>query len=224
VPAADASLKSPAAARNLLTRLQERREVHLRDFTRVQSGLATLEEGIRLAPEVTRAIEDLQGELFRALTSTLETNLSIALQEVLEQPIVFKAKPVIRRNQVEIDFYIERGGQPEDIMRGQGGSVANILSVGLRIFALTTLDPALHRRFLLLDEQDCWLKPDLVPRLVKIIHDAGKALQFQVILISHHDVGALRQYADRIYSFTPDTGEGVQVTREDSARHSDPED
>lgn len=209
------TLQPPTGARTLLTRLQERRDAQLRALARVRQELAEVEDGIRLAPEVSKAIEALQGELFRALTAALETNLSIALQEVLEQPIVFKARPVIRRNQIEIDFCIERSGQPEDIMRGQGGSVANILSVGLRIFALTTLDPALHRRFLLLDEQDCWLRPDLVPRLVKIVHDAGKALGFQVILISHHDVAALRPYADRIYSFRPDAGDGVQVTRED---------
>ena len=213
--------KAPTAARAFLIRLQERHHAHLREQTRVLEDLAVVEAGIRLAPAVTAAIEALQGELFHALTSALEHNLSIALQEVLEQPIVFKARPVIRRNQVEIDFLIERGGNPEDIMRGQGGSVANVLSVGLRIFALTTLDPALHRRFLLLDEQDCWLRPDLVPRLVKIIHDAGKALGFQVILISHHDVAALRSYADRIYTFTPDTGDGVQVNLEGAAPHPD---
>jgi ABC-type glutathione transport system ATPase component len=213
--AAETSLKPPAGARTLLTRLQERRDLQLKAFTRIQNELAATDEGIRLAPEVSKAIEALQGELFRALTSALETNLSIALQEVLEQAIVFKARPVVRRNQLEIDFCIERSGQPEDIIRGQGGSVANVLSVGLRIFALTTLDPALHRRFLLLDEQDCWLRPDLVPRLVKIVHDAGKALGFQVILISHHDAAALRPYADRIYTFTPDAGDGVLVTRED---------
>src|SRR5262245_17010348 len=109
-----------------------------------------------------------------------------------------------------MSFHIERNSQPEDIMKGQGGSVANILSVGLRMFALTTLDPAVHRRFLVLDEQDCWLRPDLVPRLVKIVHDAGRALGFQVLMISHHDVSAFEQYASKLYQFIP-TVDGVQV-------------
>ena len=42
---------------------------------------------------------------------------------------------------------------------------------------------------------------DNVPRLVKIVHNAGEALGFQVIMISHHDVAAFRQYADKIYRF-----------------------
>jgi ABC-type glutathione transport system ATPase component len=194
-----------------MTRLQDRRDGHLRDQERLTLELEEVKERLRRAPKVTEALDTLQGELFRTLTAVLEEKLTIALQEVLEQPIAFKAKAEIRRNQIEIDFSIERSGQPEDIMKGQGGSVANVLSVGLRIFALTTLDPKVHRRFLLLDEQDCWLRPDLVPRLVKIIHDAGEALGFQVILISHHDVGPLREYADKVYSLRPDVGQGVVV-------------
>ena len=89
--------------------------------------------------------------------------------------------------------------------------MANILSVGLRMFALTTLPEERHRRFLVLDEQDCWLRPDLVPRLVKIIRDAGRALGFQVILISHHDLAAFDRYADRIYRFSPKEDGEVRV-------------
>ncbi len=69
------------------------------------------------------------------------------------------------------------------------------------MFALATLDPEKHRPFLVLDEQDCWLQPALVPKLVKIIHDASRALGFQVMLISHHDPAHFAAYADRIYRF-----------------------
>ena len=54
------------------------------------------------------------------------------------------------------------------------------------------------------------LHPELVPRLVKIVHQAGRALGFQVLMISHHDVSIFEQYADRIYRFTP-TPDGVRV-------------
>ena len=54
-----------------------------------------------------------------------------------------------------VDFWVERNGNPEDIMRGQGGSVNNILSVGLRLFALTTLDEQKHRRFLSIPSCRC---------------------------------------------------------------------
>ncbi|HMP60510.1 MAG TPA: hypothetical protein PKD86_14270, partial [Gemmatales bacterium] len=109
---------------------------------------------------------------------------------------------------------IERGGQEEDIMKGQGGSVANVLSVALRLYAIATLDPRSHRRFLVLDEPDCWLRPDLVPRLVRIVKEAAQRLGFQVLLISHHDVDLFSAAADRVYRLTP-TATGASVTGRD---------
>lgn len=105
-------------------------------------------------------------------------------------------------------------------MRGMGGSVANVLSVGLRLFALTTLDEQEHRRFLVLDEQDCWLRPDLVPRFVRIIYEAAKALHFQVLMISHHDQSVFQGYADRIIRLNPGPdGVTAQVVSEKAPHH-----
>ena len=160
---------------------------------------------------MTAALEQLGDQLFRQLLSVVEDKLTIALQEILEQPIKFRAEADFKRKAATVEFSIERDGNQEDILRGQGGSVANILSVGLRLFALTTLDEQHHRRFLVLDEQDCWLRPDLVPRLVKIVHDAGKALGFQVLMISHHDVATFDRFAEKIYQFIPRGSDGVEV-------------
>jgi ABC-type glutathione transport system ATPase component len=158
--------------------------------------------------------------LFQELLAIVETNLTVALQEILEQPLRLKAKTEFKRDMAAVEFCIERDGEEEDILRGQGGSVANILSVGLRMFALTTLDAAEHRRFLVLDEQDCWLRPDLVPKLVKMVRDAGRALAFQVLMISHHDVAIFERYADKIYQFLP-AGDGSVNVREVGAAASE---
>ena len=89
--------------------------------------------------------------------------------------------------------------------------VPNVLSVGLRMLAITTLDEKRHRRFLVLDEQDCWLHPDLVPKLTKIVSEAGTRLGFQVLMISHHDVNQFVRHADRVYRLSPDRGDGVGI-------------
>ena len=90
-------------------------------------------------------------------------------------------------------------------IRDRGGSVQNILSVGLRLFALASLSQE-HRGFLVLDEQDCWLRPELVPKLVQIVHQAGHELGFQVLMISHHDTRLFDDHADKMY--TMDNKEG----------------
>ena len=176
---------------------------------------------LQIEGDVSRALDQLSDQLFGNVIKLLEEKLTIALQEVLEQPIALKVECRYLRGSAAIEFHIERDGSREDIMKGQGGSVANILSVGLRMFALTTLDAKQHRRFLVLDEQDCWLSPDLVPRLVKIVHDAGSALDFQVLMISHHDLTAFERYADRIYRFVPGpSGIEVEVWDPDPGRPS----
>jgi len=196
-------LPSPQHLRDRMVQLVGHRSRHAAELKTAERDLQAARAYLAIAPKVDEALEKLSQKLFDDLVGVLEEKLTIALQEVLEQPIELRATPEFQRGGASVRFHIERDGEEEDIMRGQGGSVANVLSVGLRMFALTTLDPKQHRMFLVLDEQDCWLRPDLVPKLVKIIHDAGKALGLQVLLISHHDSEVFHQYADKIYRFTP---------------------
>lgn len=188
-----------------------RRHERERDAAKVRERLDEIASYLTVADKVTGALEALSDRLFRDLLKVVEENATIALQEVLEQPIRLRADAQFKRNMASVEFWIEREGQKEDVYKGQGGSVANILSVALRMFALTTLDPARHRRFLVLDEQDCWLRPDLVPKLVKIVQEAGKALGFQVLMISHHDLATFERYADKIYQFVPLMGGATEV-------------
>lgn len=212
---AEKTIRSPQEARNRQTKLAAFKEQNERDLAAVRSELEEIRKYLALSERVTEALDSLSQQLFRELLDVIEHKLTIALQEVLEQPIALKSGVDWKRNAASVDFWIEREGNKEDIMKGQGGSVANILSVGLRLFALTTLDESRHRRFLVLDEQDCWLHPDLVTPLVKIIHEAGRALNFQILMVSHHDSDLFRGYADRVYRLVSHGEKGVRVTLDD---------
>lgn len=207
----DCELPSPAALRLRANQLiwlrndRQQRQVLLSD------ELQRVRDYLGISDKVTLALDALNQQLFKQLLTMVEEKLTIALQEVLDQPISFHAGVDFKRGVSVVDFWIERDGNVEDVYRGQGGSVANILSVGLRMFALTTLNPSEHQRFLVLDEQDCWLRPEIVPKLVKIVHDAGTALNFQVLMISHHDTLLFEKYADKMYRLTPGTNGAVHV-------------
>jgi hypothetical protein len=205
---------SIVTARSIFDRLDGRRRELLAEEQRHSARLIELKRYLELAPSVDIALERLGQAMFGQIAETLERTLTLSLQEVLGQAVSLKVTQEFKRGAATLKFHLERDGEPEDIMRGTGGSVANILSVGLRIFALAKLDKRIHRPFLVLDEQDCWLSPDLVPRLVKIIQDAGRTLGIQVILISHHSSALFERYADRIYRFTPGS-DGVNVERFD---------
>lgn len=210
---AEPVLRPAADVRRRVDRLLYCRDEKQSRSIKLAHDFDVLNAYLKIAGDVTVALENLNEQLFQELLAIVENNLTVALQEILEQPLRLKAKTEFKRDMAAVEFCIERDGEEEDILRGQGGSVQNILSVGLRMFALTTLDPARHRRFLVLDEQDCWLRPDLVPKLVKMVHDAGRALGFQVIVISHHDIAVFERYADKIYQFLP-VGEGTVEVRE----------
>jgi len=209
--ASSAPLTAPADARRRLDRLVGKREDRVAGSRRLASRFHELNSYLATADQVTDALETLSERLFQQLLSVVQEKLSIALQEILEQPIQLRAQAEFKRQMASVEFWIDRNGNREDVLKGQGGSVANVLSVGLRMFALTTLDSKQHRRFLVLDEQDCWLRPDLVPRLVKIVHEASQALGFQVLMISHHDVALFERYADRIYQFGLNAEGEIQV-------------
>lgn len=199
-------LKSPEKLRKSIDKLKWQQQQLARQNAATTKKLKSLLDYLGLADQVSDALDVLSQKLFEEILGVLEDKLTIALQEVLEQPIRFQAEASFKRGAANVDFSIDHEGNTEDIRLGQGGSVHNVLSVGLRLFALAGLDEAEHRRFLVLDEQDCWLRPELVPRLVNIVYRAAKELGFQVIMISHHDTELFADYADRIYRFDPRDG------------------
>lgn len=206
-------MKSPSDPSEILAlyhKLVGQRDILEKEIAECQNELSGLDDFLKLEEKVLQALETLDGELFKKITTLLEKKLSVALQEILEQDISLKVEPVIQGKAIGFKFKTERGGFEEDIMKGNGGSVANILSVCLRLFALTQLPEDTHRRFLVLDEQDCWLQPELIPRFAKIIHEAAKALNFQVLVISHHNSNIFLDYADRIFYLNP-TPNGVKI-------------
>lgn len=207
----DGLLRSPEQLRRRADRLIDRRDTRVKDSQKLAASFRELNAFLGIADDVSLALEQLSEELFQQLLGMVQEKLTIALQEILEQPVAFKAKPDFKRGAATVEFYIDRDGNEEDILRGQGGSVANILSVGLRMFALMTLEETEHRRFLVLDEQDCWLRPDLVPRLVKMVQEAGQALGFQVLMISHHESSMFEQYADKIYRLGLNSKGSIEV-------------
>jgi hypothetical protein len=204
----------PAQFRIRLGHLEGKRDTLERARTLKSQELQKVSEYLGIAEEVDNALDTLSEQLFGKIVTILEEKLTLALQEVLGQPIRLKVTRKYKRGGATVGFHIERrDGEVEDIMKGQGGSVANVLSVGLRLFALKQLDPAIHRHFLVLDEQDCWLRPDLVPRFVSIVQQAGRALGFQVLMISHHEISSFERYADKLYEFVPSADEVIVQER-----------
>jgi DNA repair exonuclease SbcCD ATPase subunit len=208
-----ADLTDPQPLRRDFDRLFWERKARREELEESRAALKLIEAFLEDQPRVAARLESLCSDLFGEILDEVERNLSYALGEVLGQDLNVVSSREVQRGKVHISFSIERDGQPEDILTGQGGSVCNIISVGLRLIALSQVDEREHRRFLVLDEQDCWLRPDLVSQLMSIIYAIARRLNFQILVISHHDVHLFREYADRIYRIVPELhkGEGVRL-------------
>jgi hypothetical protein len=183
------------------------------NLRRNQQTMRELDAFLNVEPQVAERLDALSADLFGDILREVERNLTYALSEILGQELRVVTQSEVKKGKMQVTFGIERGGHPEDILAGQGGSVCNVISVGLRLIALSQLDERQHRRFLVLDEQDCWLRPDLVPQLMAIIYTIAHKLGFQVLVISHHSVDLFRQHADRVYRMVPAAkgSEGVLI-------------
>jgi DNA repair exonuclease SbcCD ATPase subunit len=213
MPEPEIAVNSPQEIRRQFEILRERRRALQDRQEQAQQQRQELTAFLQLAPGVANRLDTLSQNLFGDILAEVEHNLTYALQEILEQDLKVVSSTEVKKGKATISFSVQRDGHQEDILTGQGGSVCNIISVGLRLIALSQLPDREHRRFLILDEQDCWLKPDLVPRLMAIIHTIAEKLNFQLLVISHHDISLFREYADRIYRLAPSArpGDGVQL-------------
>lgn len=184
------------------------------EHARVREKLAEVRDFLVLAPKARDRLEELSTALFGKILDEVEANLTHAIREILGQDRVVATLREVKRNQLEIQFQIRNQGREdeiEDIMTGQGGSVCNILSVGLRLIALSQLSEQRHRPFLVLDEQDCWLRPALIPKFMKLINEIARRLDLQLLVISHHPLDLFAGSADRIFELVPDREKGALI-------------
>lgn len=206
-----------ALLRNLesrLMRLSAKAESRVDEHGRERELAVRAQEFLELAPQAASRLEDLSSSLFGKALDEIEENLTHAIREILGQDRVVSTQREVKNGRLNVAFRIHNAGDEEsveDIMKGQGGSVCNILSVGLRLIALSQLPTEHHRPFLVLDEQDCWLRPSLVPKFMKLVAEIARRLDLQVLVISHHPIDLFSNAVDRIHVLKPDRESGVRI-------------
>ncbi|EKP0310310.1 AAA family ATPase [Aeromonas sp. 23P] len=70
----------------------------------------------------------------------------------------------------------------EEIIDGQGGSISNVIVSALRIISLARTS---KRRFLILDEPDCWLDQRYLKTFASVIKNISHEIGIQTIIVSH---------------------------------------
>lgn len=208
---------SPSSLRELerrLDRLSAFGESRADEYVRERDLLLQAGDFLDLAPHAQDVLEELSTALFGKVLDEIESNLTHAIREILGQDRVVATRREVKNNRLQVHFEVHNRGdedEVEDILSGQGGSVCNIFSVGLRLIALSQLPENRHRPFLVLDEQDCWLRPSLIPTFMKLIKQIAHRLSIQVLVISHHPVDLFACDTDRILALRADREKGACI-------------
>lgn len=156
-----------------------------KEYNALKSEVSLSMVRVSWQPDVKEFLDYLQWQEHEKSVGAYEKLLSAFMEEVLPgyRKVVFEL--TTERNAPALNIFIKKGENmpPEDALMGTGGSVTNILVTGLRIISLLRSG---KRKFLVLDEPDCWLNPDYIPAFSKVINEMAKELGIQIFLISHY--------------------------------------
>lgn len=134
-------------------------------------------------PDFVNFIQHLQSILHQNNIGAFSELLSYFVRDVLKKDKDIILDLYTYHNLPALKIEAINNGFRENIYEGNGGSVANIVSTGLRLIALSRMT---NRKFIILDEPDCWLKPEHVPLFATIIGEISQKLNIQTVIISHH--------------------------------------
>lgn len=168
-----------------LSQMLAKKSLLEKEYNALKSEVTLSMVRVSWQPEVKEFLDYLQWQEHEKSVGAYEKLLSAFMEEVLPgyRKVVFEL--TTERNAPALNIFIKKGENmpPEDALMGTGGSVTNILVTGLRIISLLRSG---KRKFLVLDEPDCWLNPDYIPAFSKVINEMAKELGIQIFLISHY--------------------------------------
>lgn len=152
------------------------------------SDIAAAKGRMSLTDEMSAVFEALQTMAHERSVGSLEALLTAILEDVLPGEGVAKLITGYKANNPHLDILLAKGENLEDILEGNGGAMANTISIALRYAALVRTN---NRRVMVLDEADCWVKPSRVPALASTIAQVSAQGQIQTMFITHHELDLL---------------------------------
>jgi len=164
--------------------LQEAARIAQQDLARIAVEMSETERLIVRKNDILNALNLLQLKAQEKNKGVFESLLTSLIQEVMpgkKDEVVLTS--AMKNNRASLDFDILCNGNLENISEDKGGSIANIVAMGLRFIVLARHP---NRRVLLLDEADCHLKSEYIPAFASVMRQLAAKMGIQVIYISHH--------------------------------------
>lgn len=128
-----------------------------------------------------KAIKDASDQNAVELYSELLTSIVHDVMMMPDQKVELTTDVVRGKTALQINTF--KHGHKESIDNARGGSINNLVAAGLRFISLYKSS---NRRFVMLDEAECWLEQSLIPRFVSVIEKLSDTIGIQTVMISHH--------------------------------------
>lgn len=177
-------------------RLQGRLDALQQEQKQIYHSVGIAKARIDKRDAVEEILDALEQRFHEKSLGLLESLLTAFLNDVLPRETAGEQKVSLELDTVRglpaLQVQVCQDALQEDALRGRGGSVANVLSAGLRFIAVARSSGLRGtllgmRPFLILDEADCWLSPRRVADFGRVIQQLARDLGLQVLVISHHD-------------------------------------
>lgn len=165
-------------------RLQGQRDAEAQQLKETTAEVSLAKGRLGLSEEVARIFDALQRRAHERSVGAFERLLTAILNDVMPGEGQVRLLTQLKANYTWLDVALEKPQGLEDLLEGNGGAVTNVVSTGLRFAALSRTQ---NRRVMVLDEADCWLKPDRVPAFVSVVAEVSKQARTQTFFITHHD-------------------------------------
>lgn len=189
----DATTRTLALAAGRFDSLKERESERVAEVAAAKGR-----EGFR--SEVENVLEKLQQEAHERSVGAFEKMLTAIAQDVQPiSPITIKLELTTERNMPALDIYGEvrrtpkEGEKPEEYTKREdltSGALTNVVSTGLRFI---TLARSGNRRFLVLDEADCWIETKDVQNFFNVVNQLSRDAGIQTVIITHHDLSGFEE-------------------------------
>jgi len=187
----DFSLKRAQDCLKFATILQVNRDNAKTQREALVESVEEAKKWLEKQPDFLTFLQQLQNILHQKNIGAFSQLLSYFVKDVLkkDKDIIFELYTY--HNLPALKIEASNDGCRESIIDGNGGSIANIVSTGLRLIALSRMT---NRKFIVLDEPDCWLENNHIPAFAKIIGEISEKLKIQTIMISHHKWEYFKDY------------------------------
>jgi len=180
--------------KNLCEKARIKKELLEQDLNKLKKQEVDLDTLEKCQHEAKTVIQQVAAETQGNLKIHITTLVTSALKSIFEDEKEFKMLIEQRRNQTEIDFFIDDNGNLQEPLDSDGFGLVNVLSLALRI-AYWCLKK--NRRIFILDEPFRDLSKGYSKNASALLKRLCDELGVQMIIVSHNQ--GIAEHADKTF-------------------------